>query len=164
MTFEKARRSNSSRFICSICLEAYNQTNRRPHILVPCGHTFCFSCINALKVQNCPNDSTPIREKIPNWEIIGQILNNEDEDESSDVFAEDRYADQVSPYEKPRIQPSAPIQTPTRNNYPYPSDMTMSSATTSQPSHKATQNVVNQSNTSSSTSQSVRELQSRFLI
>ena len=111
MAFERAKRKYSNRFTCSICLEAYNQTNRRPHILVPCGHTFCLACLNGLKIPTCPNDNTPIREKIPNWEIIGQILNPEEE-EDDDVFSDDRFGDHSLPsYSKAAVQPSAPART-----------------------------------------------------
>ncbi|KAG0724764.1 Tripartite motif containing 13 [Chionoecetes opilio] len=42
---------------CPVCLTAFNDKAQRPRTL-PCGHTFCTSCVNGLKEQaeiTCPN-------------------------------------------------------------------------------------------------------------
>ncbi|KAG0714923.1 E3 ubiquitin-protein ligase TRIM56 [Chionoecetes opilio] len=42
---------------CPVCLTAFNDKAQRPCTL-PCGHTFCMSCVNGLKEQGqitCPN-------------------------------------------------------------------------------------------------------------
>jgi len=47
---KKQRRSME----CEICEELYNETNRQPYLITPCGHCFCLECCNKLIDQSCP--------------------------------------------------------------------------------------------------------------
>ena len=37
---------------CGICMNVYDQNERKPKIITSCGHTYCESCLK--QVQNCP--------------------------------------------------------------------------------------------------------------
>lgn len=45
---------------CQVCFERYDADSRRPKI-IPCGHTFCLSCL-------CASDN-----KCPNCRIVSEI-------------------------------------------------------------------------------------------
>lgn len=55
-----------SMLTCPVCLDKYNQTKRRPMVLVPCGHTICNSCYGKLTVNNCPIDRGNIQSTVVN--------------------------------------------------------------------------------------------------
>ena len=57
------------KFKCELCLEDYNIYERKPYILVPCGHGACFICINNLERVECPFCREPFENKIVNWEL-----------------------------------------------------------------------------------------------
>ena len=50
---------------CKICFEPFDHSIRKPYHL-SCPHTFCISCLNDLKENNCPNCQKKITEKNPN--------------------------------------------------------------------------------------------------
>lgn len=60
-------------FDCELCIESYNNYDRRPFSLVPCGHALCLSCINNLQKSICPFCRSRYENKIPNWEIIKRL-------------------------------------------------------------------------------------------
>ena len=42
---------------CLVCLQNYNNVERKPYLLPDCGHTFCASCLSQLYRVNkrlCP--------------------------------------------------------------------------------------------------------------
>ena len=64
---------------CTICFETYNNSERKPIVLNPCGHSFCNSCLQHLLTQ-CPSCRTLIETKIINYallNILQQQQNNE---------------------------------------------------------------------------------------
>jgi hypothetical protein len=44
----------NEKFECELCLEVYNQFERKPFSLVPCGHSICSKCSNSLERNVCP--------------------------------------------------------------------------------------------------------------
>ncbi len=42
------------KFECSLCIESYDESKRKPLCLVPCGHTLCKHCTNQLVSNECP--------------------------------------------------------------------------------------------------------------
>ena len=44
----------NEKFECELCLEIYNQFERKPFSLVPCGHSICSKCSNSLERNVCP--------------------------------------------------------------------------------------------------------------
>ena len=76
--------SNCARFTCSICYESYNETNKKPTFLIPCGHTFCYDCatkfapcVDDLKTR-CPNDKVEFVSLGTNWEILKEMSYDQD--------------------------------------------------------------------------------------
>lgn len=61
------------KFDCELCIENYNNYDKRPFSLVPCGHAVCLSCINNLQKPMCPFCRSKYENKIPNWEIIKRL-------------------------------------------------------------------------------------------
>jgi hypothetical protein len=55
---------------CIICDEFYNEKNKKPSCLVPCGHTICQECINSLSNNNCPTCRTEFNKNVTNWETL----------------------------------------------------------------------------------------------
>ena len=53
---------------CIICLERYNDSNRKPHVLFPCGHTICGECLES--IDNCPKCRKNIERTVENWDFI----------------------------------------------------------------------------------------------
>jgi len=45
---------NEIKFECELCLEIYNQFERKPFSLVPCGHCICSKCSKCLERNVCP--------------------------------------------------------------------------------------------------------------
>ncbi len=60
-------------FLCEICLTNYDTLGRKPYSLVPCGHTFCLSCMNQITSNLCPTCRSPFTGRIPNWEITRRL-------------------------------------------------------------------------------------------
>lgn len=62
-------------FECELCIDGFNQYDRRPITQVPCGHTICLKCLNKLEINRsqCPFCRVEVEQKIPNWEIIKRL-------------------------------------------------------------------------------------------
>ena len=65
--------SPTADFICEICLNNYDTISRKPYSLVPCGHTFCLSCMNQVTSNLCPTCRSPFEGRVPNWEITRRL-------------------------------------------------------------------------------------------
>lgn len=73
---------------CTICYESFaNTSERRPKILPTCGHSFCLSCLNDLRLKNncfycpykCGSDASPIYTKpddLPTNQYLLEIITN----------------------------------------------------------------------------------------
>jgi len=58
---------------CIICLESYNDSNRKPHTLIPCGHTICGVCLESLSrmsINNCPECRMLIERTVVSYALI----------------------------------------------------------------------------------------------
>jgi hypothetical protein len=62
-------------FECELCIEGFNQYDRKPITQVPCGHTICQKCLDKLEINKtqCPFCRVEVVQKIPNWEIIKRL-------------------------------------------------------------------------------------------
>lgn len=60
---------------CELCFENFNETDHRPLVLIPCGHSYCSSC--AAQLTNCPSDRKIISYKTDNWSILKLIPESE---------------------------------------------------------------------------------------
>lgn len=65
---------------CEVCFETYNHTKHKPFVL-SCGHTFCNECLATLRNYTfiCPTCREPISSEIPNYSILGLLLNDSNE-------------------------------------------------------------------------------------
>ena len=59
---------------CNICFETYNESDRQPYTLSPCGHCFCLQCINKFERQQCPVDRNIFSSKIINRGILDILV------------------------------------------------------------------------------------------
>lgn len=48
-----------SPFECPVCLETFNHTSKRQPLALPCGHSFCRSCLDLVQPLRCPTVSLP---------------------------------------------------------------------------------------------------------
>ena len=55
-------------FDCVVCYEQYNDSNRKPQVLFPCGHTICKECLGS--ITNCPKCRKNIERTVVNWDLI----------------------------------------------------------------------------------------------
>ena len=55
-------------FDCVVCYEQYNDSNRKPQMLIPCGHTICGECLGS--ITNCPKCRKNIERTVVNWDLI----------------------------------------------------------------------------------------------
>ena len=55
---------------CSICFNKYDNAQRKPYVINPCGHCFCSKCLAELPTQLCPNDRGKIESKTLNRAIL----------------------------------------------------------------------------------------------
>lgn len=64
-----------SSFDCELCIENFNQFDRKPYSVVPCGHTICLDCLNKLEINKslCPFCRIEMQSKIPNWEVMKRL-------------------------------------------------------------------------------------------
>jgi hypothetical protein len=62
---------------CSICQENYNQRDRKPYLINPCGHCFCSTCLNSFQNNLCPNRRGVIGGKIINRPLLDLLDENE---------------------------------------------------------------------------------------
>lgn len=60
---------------CELCIKQFDDANHRPLVLIPCGHSFCASCVTQLTV--CPSDRSRITSKVANWSILKLISQTE---------------------------------------------------------------------------------------
>lgn len=80
---------------CSICMEAYNESDRKPLFLL-CGHTFCGKCLRLVYHKpslNCPLDKKTHKfesfDKIPiNFSILNLISTNNTTNGSTAIRSE----------------------------------------------------------------------------
>ncbi len=63
------------KFECDLCVEPFNQYDKKPYSIVPCGHTMCLVCLTKLEHNKlpCPFCRELTESKIPNWEIIKRL-------------------------------------------------------------------------------------------
>ena len=66
------------KFECELCAEGFNQYDKKPCSIVPCGHTMCLHCLNRLEASKpsksvCPFCRENIEAKVPNWEVIKRL-------------------------------------------------------------------------------------------
>ena len=68
-------------FNCEICCENFNNSNRKPITVMPCGHSFCLECVEKLKKQDfiCPTDREPIVNQKPNYALLNFMSSNLDQ-------------------------------------------------------------------------------------
>ena len=59
---------------CSICEENYNENEKKPYLLSPCGHCFCLSCTDQLIDRSCPMCRTYVESKTLNRGLL-DLLN-----------------------------------------------------------------------------------------
>ncbi len=57
---------------CIICYENYNDSNRKPYLLIPCGHTICGECSES--IDNCPKCRKKSEGKVENWDLIPSAI------------------------------------------------------------------------------------------
>ena len=77
---------------CPICFEDFDDVNRQPQILMPCGHTICSQC--AKQLQKCPLCRSRIDKVVPNY-----LFTSNDGD-----FVDAKFAD----YTRPCVEPPLP--------------------------------------------------------
>ncbi len=58
---------------CKICMERYNEAERKP-LFVPCGHTFCMKCLRF--IFHKPNISCPLDKKAHKFDNFSLIPTN----------------------------------------------------------------------------------------
>ena len=58
---------------CKICMQDFDENNRIPYTLNPCGHYFCIICLNSLPSKLCPLDRLRIDGKIVNRAILDML-------------------------------------------------------------------------------------------
>ena len=51
---------------CQICNEVYNESDREPYVLTPCGHPICKKCADSIwsKDRLCPFDRRLIKSYV----------------------------------------------------------------------------------------------------
>lgn len=59
---------------CKICMQEYNESNRRPQIILPCCHTFCSCCLDYTSADlACKDCGTPLQERKTNTAILDAL-------------------------------------------------------------------------------------------
>ncbi len=56
---------------CKICFENYDNINHKPMTLIPCGHSFCSSCVYEL--ETCSSCRKNISDRTPNYDLIENL-------------------------------------------------------------------------------------------
>jgi hypothetical protein len=67
---------------CFICLEKYDNNQRKPHTMYPCSHTICLDCLNNLTDRTCPSCRSRINDNKPNYALIDLICESKNSKES----------------------------------------------------------------------------------
>jgi hypothetical protein len=55
---------------CDICLEKYDNSIKRPLIIIKCGHTYCAECLGNLIEKKCPSCNVYIDSTITNFAVL----------------------------------------------------------------------------------------------
>lgn len=58
---------------CPIMLDTYNDTDCRPLVLVPCGHSVCEKCFKNLKAKICVVCRQPFTSTAMNYALLDVI-------------------------------------------------------------------------------------------
>ena len=58
---------------CKLCKNLFDSIELRPAILVPCGHTYCFQCLDKLNQSKCPGCHQTIQQRRTNLFILELI-------------------------------------------------------------------------------------------
>ncbi|XP_034238945.1 E3 ubiquitin-protein ligase RNF166-like isoform X1 [Thrips palmi] len=60
---------------CDVCMQTFNDAERRPKFL-PCGHTYCLSCLMQLPAKQCPVDQKVFQldNLIDNYKLLNAPL------------------------------------------------------------------------------------------
>lgn len=58
-----------SPFECSVCMEHFNDDQRRPMSLL-CGHSYCLDCISRMPERICPSCRGPFTTPAPNFSLL----------------------------------------------------------------------------------------------
>ena len=53
---------------CIICFESYNDSDRKPKALIPCGHIVCGKCLDS--INKCPKCRKNIEKSVIIWDLI----------------------------------------------------------------------------------------------
>ena len=55
---------------CDICLENYDNSIKRPLIIIKCGHTYCAECLGNIVEKKCPSCNAYIDSTITNFAVL----------------------------------------------------------------------------------------------
>lgn len=64
---------------CTICMEVYasSDASKQPHLLLPCAHTFCRTCVQAVVQQphnrHCPRCRQGISSTVKNYDFLSAL-------------------------------------------------------------------------------------------
>ncbi len=58
---------------CVICEETYDENEKRPMAIFPCGHTYCRLCLSKLQNNHCPECRASIEQTATNYAVLKQI-------------------------------------------------------------------------------------------
>ena len=60
---------------CVICEDTYNETDKRPMTIFPCGHTYCRLCLSQLHNNQCPECRAKIEQTTTDFAVLKQLAN-----------------------------------------------------------------------------------------
>lgn len=78
---------------CQICLMKFNENQNKPVTLVPCGHTYCCTCIEKFLDNLCPYDRQLFQSTVINWLVVGMISSRLQHDVNKNL-SNDQFNDQ----------------------------------------------------------------------
>ena len=58
---------------CKVCKNFFDNSEMRPALLVPCGHTYCYTCLDKLNHSKCPGCHQTIQQRRTNLFILELI-------------------------------------------------------------------------------------------
>lgn len=58
---------------CKGCVRQFNTVDSKPQLIIPCGHTYCFNCLENLPAQKCPDCKQSIQQRRTNLFILELI-------------------------------------------------------------------------------------------
>ncbi len=67
---------------CKLCTHKYNKSERRPFVLIPCGHTYCSCCVTHLKNKDtiqpftCPKCKKRVKSETLNLDLLEMLSMN----------------------------------------------------------------------------------------